>query len=114
MSRSTSERAFGLLSRGELAEAIGTFLGALEEDPDGVDAYFGLMRAYELAYEVFPDPELLHQVENVLRGVRDLELDPEEHRRADGIASRIAAKLADAGHPPPIDRGVPPGGERHQ
>ncbi|MGD8375599.1 MAG: hypothetical protein PVF68_05610 [Acidobacteriota bacterium] len=114
MSRSTSERAFDLLQRGELAEAIAAFLGALEEDPERVESYFGLMRAYELAYEVFPDPELLHQVENVLRGLRDLDLGPEEHRRADGIASRIAAKLADAGHPLPIDRGGSPGGDHHQ
>jgi len=105
-----AEHALDLLRRGELAEAIAAFLGALEEEPEDVASYFGLMRAYELAYEVFPDPELLHQVENVLRGLRDRDLDPADIARADAIEARVAGKLAAAGHPPPAPGRTPPTG----
>jgi hypothetical protein len=99
-------RARALLEEGEMADAIRAFLDVLEEDPEDIDAYFGLMEAYEFTYEVLPDPELLHQVGNVLLGARDRELTDEQSRRADEIELRIAAKLEAAGHPPPA-----PGGE---
>ena len=93
-------RARILLREGELADAIGAFLGALERDPEHIESYFGLMKAYETAHEVFPDPELLHQVKNVLRGARDRDLSADQSRQADEIEDRIDAKLAEAGHPP--------------
>ncbi len=94
------ERARGLLEQGELADAIGAFLGALEQDPEDIESYFGLMSAYETAHEVLPDPELLHQVTEVLRGARDRELTPEQAARADEVERRIGVKLEAAGHPP--------------
>jgi hypothetical protein len=101
------ERARRLLGEGELADAIGAFLRAVEEQPEHAESYFGLMRAYELAYEVFPDPELLHQVQNVLRGLRDLDLDPAQQSRAAEVERRVEARLAAAGHPPPAPRRTP-------
>ena len=95
-----TERAQALLDQGELADAIGAFLGALERDAEHIESYFGLMRAYETAYDVLPDPELLHQVVEVLRGARDRELSEEQARQADAIEQRIDAKLEAAGHPP--------------
>jgi len=89
-----------LLRDGELADAIGAYLDALNQDPEHLDSYFGLMRAYETTYEVLPDPELLHQVTNVLRGLRDRELTAEQAARADEAERRVAARLEEAGHPP--------------
>jgi hypothetical protein len=102
-------RARDLLEGGELADAIRGFLNALDDDPRHIDAYFGLMEAYELTYEVYPDPELLHQVGNVLLGVRDQDLTDEQHRRADEIELRIGTKLEAAGHPPPAPGRTPAG-----
>lgn len=102
------DRAMGLLRRGELADAIGGFLLALDADPDHVPSYFGLIQAYELAYEVLPDPELLHQVKNVLRGARDRDLGEEELRQAGEIERRVDAKLVEAGEPPPAPGRTPP------
>ena len=102
------ERGRGLLEEGELADAIRAFLDALDADPAFQPAYFSLMEAYELAYEVLPDPELLHQVKNVLLGVRDQELDAEAARRAAEIEKRVDAKLESTGHPPPAPGRTPP------
>ena len=97
----------GLLREGELADAIGAFLGALESERAHIPSYFGLMRAYELTYEVLPDAELLHQVKNVLRGLRDLDLSSEESEEADAIERQIARKLEEAGAPPPAPGRTP-------
>jgi predicted Zn-dependent protease len=88
------ERGRKLLEEGELAEAIWALLEALQEDPEELDGYFALMEAYELAYEVFPDPQLLQQVKNVLAGARDQALDEARSRQADQIERRIEARLA--------------------
>ena len=97
----------GLLREGELADAIGAFLGALESDPEHIPSYFGLMRAYELTYEVLPDSELLHQVKNVLRGLRDHDLTAVEAREADVIEREVDRKLGLAGDPPPAPGRTP-------
>jgi len=101
-------RAENLLRDGELADAIGAYLDALNQDPEHLDSYFGLMRAYETTYEVLPDPELLHQVTNVLRGLRDRELTAEQAARADEAERRVAARLEEAGHPSPAPGRTPP------
>jgi hypothetical protein len=103
------ERAMALLRQGELADAIGAFLRTLEAHPEYIPAYFGLMRAYELTFEVLPDPELLHQVKNVLRGLRDQDLGEAETREADVIERAVDAKLARAGSPPPAPGRTTPG-----
>jgi hypothetical protein len=100
-------RARSLLRDGELALAIGAFLEALEADPDHVESYFGLMEAYETTYEVLPDPELLHQVRNVLRGLRDRDPGVGERERAAAIEARVERKLAEAGAPPPAPGRTP-------
>lgn len=100
-------RARALLRDGELAAAIGAFLEALEADPDHLESYFGLMQAYETTYEVLPDPELLHQVRNVLRGLRDRGPGEADAARAAAIEARIEARLAAAGAPPPAPGRTP-------
>jgi len=97
----TAVRARALLRDGELALAIAAFLEALEQHPDHLESYFGLAEAYETTYEVLPDPELLHQVRNVLAALTDQDPGPELEARAGTIAKRIAGKLAAAGNPPP-------------
>ena len=94
---SAYERGRRLLQEGELADAIWAFKDALEEDPEEPAGYFALMEAYELAYSVFPDPQLLEQVKNVLLGVRDQDLSEKQSRQADLIERRIQAQLADLG-----------------
>ncbi len=103
------QRATELLAQGELADAIGAFLGALEEEPEHLDSYFGLMKTYELSFEVLPDPELLHQVGNVLMGLRDRELDEATIRRANEVEARVLARLEEIGHPPPAPGRTSPG-----
>ena len=105
---SRHQRAQELLAAGQLADAIATFLAALDEDPEHVESYFGLMQSYELTYEVLPDPELLHQVGNVLRGLRDRDLGEEDLRRAAAVEARVEGRLAEAGHPPPAPGRTPP------
>jgi cytochrome c-type biogenesis protein CcmH/NrfG len=97
----TAVRARALLRDGELALAIAAFLDALEQHPDHLESYFGLAEAYETTYEVLPDPELLHQVRNVLAALADQDPGPDLEARAGVIATRIAEKLAAAGNPPP-------------
>jgi len=94
-------RARALLRDGELALAIEAFLDALDRHPEDLEAYFGLAEAYETTYEVLPDPELLHQVRNVLAALADQDLDADLAARAETIAARIVEKLAAAGNPPP-------------
>ena len=101
-------RGLRLLGEGELSEAIRALLNALDEDPELVEAYFDLMKAYETAYEVLPDPELLHQVKNVLQGVRDGDLTEDQIRRADEVGRRIDEKMEAAGHPAPAPGRTPP------
>jgi len=94
-------RARALLRDGELALAIEAFLDALERHPDHLESYLGLAEAYETTYEVLPDPELLHQVRNVLAALSDQDPGAELEARAAAIAARITEKLAAAGNPPP-------------
>jgi cytochrome c-type biogenesis protein CcmH/NrfG len=94
-------RARALLRDGELALAIEAFLDALDQHPEHLESYLGLAEAYETTYEVLPDPELLHQVRNVLAALSDQDPGPEIQVRAQAIAARISEKLAAAGNPPP-------------
>ncbi len=93
MSGSAYRRGQQLLEEGELADAIWAFMDELQENPEDPAGYFALMQAYQLSYTVFPDPQLLQQVKNVLVGVRDQELDEAQVQRADEIERGVDAEL---------------------
>ena len=94
MSGAAYQRGRRLLEQGELADAIWAFMDELQENPGEPAGYFALMEAYQLAYTVFPDPQLLQQVKNVLVGARDQELEPQQEELADAIERRVDAELA--------------------
>ncbi len=93
MTGSAYQRGQQLLQEGELADAIWAFMEELEENPDEPAGYFALMEAYQLSYTVFPDPQLLQQVKNVLVGARDQDLDEEQQQLADSIERVIDAEI---------------------
>jgi len=93
LSGSAYRRGQQLLQEGELADAIWALMDELQENPEDPAGYFALMQAYQLSYTVFPDPQLLQQVKNVLVGVRDQELDEAQVQRADEIERGVDAEL---------------------
>jgi hypothetical protein len=93
LSGSAYQRGQQLLHEGELADAIWAFMDELQENPEEPAGYFALMEAYQLAYTVFPDPQLLQQVKNVLVGARHQDLDQEQERLADEIERAIDAEI---------------------
>jgi hypothetical protein len=101
----TAVRARALLRDGELALAIEAFLDALEQHPEHLESYFGLAEAYETTYEVLPDPELLHQVRNVLAALSDQDPGPTLAARAGARASRRSSR--GRGSPPAPGRSGP-------
>ena len=93
MTGSAYQRGRQLLQEGELADAIWAFMDELQENPEEPAGYFALMEAYQLSYTVFPDPQLLQQVKNVLVGARDQDLDEEHEQLANAIERGIDAEI---------------------
>ncbi len=93
MTGAAYQRGRQLLQEGELADAIWAFLDELQENPEEPAGYFALMEAYQLSYTVFPDPQLLQQVKNVLVGARDQDLDEEQEKLANAIERGIDAEI---------------------